>query len=794
MVAGKETSAMSEDAKLQEALRAAQEALRAADQEEVEWKEEDLTDEQLLADLDRLQRGEPDVEAPRTQSSASSQPKLPIQDDEAAMDVDGEAVDEDGMDNVGVSSQDLSSNRSYSNAPTSRQSALKKGSSQDETLKEEPTDDSWQRVSSLLNLRIRQYLDAATSAKKINHPQARALALTYQRLQEVKRRMEEEALLPDLDAIPPVPTLQPMSPASTHKTSSGTSAVADRGEMEIDHVTASAPSPSRAPEVPKLSAEDMRVKRYEQLEGVIMNQLEEMKKAALEANSLNKKVEALAIINKRKLLLKDLELTRMGRMMEGCKVPLFHIDTLEHNRELLNEDLSAHEIEIGLIRVEDVKPASIQDTKLECYITIECPFPDPAKPTLLTTPTVSGGVSGNATSASKAGTKTSLTASSASPNGSSLNPSFNYTQRLRIDRTKGLMRMFQKKKIVFTLWKPKTWFLGSPTFLGKAELKLAALLEASDVHEALDVLDESGHKILGGKVLVSARLRFPLAKRQFIKEVQKVLVIDKHFIGEHQHAMAESQLSASSMPPPDLLTQSTVASLGAVHSSLTESQAGPLEASSADLGQTLSPMLVDGSDTASPTVSSSPVIKNPNGMDYTVPLEPTRANTDVPQNTTSRPTDEGKMGDTNQPAQPTQATTPNQAATTTTQEKSIDFDFNSPAWMISHAVLEWRKDALQKEIAAEKARLAKREKKQEGDENELEALEGMKDDVDHKITVLITLVQTGNLTEEEYARRVKVKIGEEEELFTRLSAVDRLTEASLCKKRIQIMKEEVGIS
>jgi hypothetical protein len=596
-----------------------------------------------------------------------------------------------------------------------------------------------------------------------------------------------------------------------------------------------------------LKGEALRQKRYEQLEGVILGQLDEMKKLALEANALNKKVEALAIINKRKILLKDLELMRMGRMMEGCPPPAFHIETNETIKEILNEDLSSHEIELRIIKVDDIKPLTIEEKKVDLFIQIEIPFPDPSKPSLITTSTYIG---------------------------DSLSPSINFIQKIRIERTKALVRTFQKKKISFSIFKPKTWFFGSPKFLGKAELKIAHLLENSDLHEAIDLVDETGHKIIGGKIHVSLRLRHPLSKKQMIKEVQKVLVIDKHFVGEYHHQEEEEEegvegintdsnnsnsgsksvnsgrssntmtrggsaasgpasASASAVPSSshstttDLLSQSTISSIQGVGPSegASSSAAAAMENEDSYLNSSVftkpssshndpnpSAMLIDISEDSSthhhqqqPSNQSGAQESTPSDS-FAVPLVPTQISSPPAVPTSNHPTTSTEKKTSPSSSAPSPSSSSSSSSSATMTDAKADFDFNSAQWMISHSVLGWRKEELEKEIKAAKLKLQSSgsaaaasttsSSSSSDDPSEpsiLEVLEAKKDDVDHKMTILITLVQTGNLTEEEYIRRVKVKIGEEEELLTRLTSVQRLAEAALCKKRIQIMKEEIGL-
>jgi hypothetical protein len=767
------------EARLAEAMRAAQEALRATEQDDVEWTEDDMNDPALMAEMERLEKDE--------------------------------SIDPLPARSPNVMSTSTSTNIQHQTRPSTgaATATIAVGASEE--------DEFSAHLLALVNRRIREYYSAAVAAKEAGIATPKTLAANYAALKEMKQTLENGGLV-DEDDIPGPPEPLESVPARQQPTAKTTptkpstpsrpsSAVSPQQNMENTRRTGTASPASQAassqPQSPSttsnsgfsatstpsqtissppvLSPAEIREKKFTQLHSMLLAQAEELKKQALDASAKGKRSEAMEIINRRKALVRDLELLKLAHSTPGTPPPTFHIDTIEHTTEIVNADVSAHEVEIDIHNLEDVKPPSLQETVLDLYVVIEFPYPDPNKPTLITTPVIKG----------------------------TLSPVFNFIQKLRIDRNKALLRAFTKKKVVFQVWKPKSWFLGSAKMIGKAEMKIAQLTDISEIHESLDILDESGRQITGGKLHASVRLRTPLLKKQVTVVREKVLVIDKHHIGETANDPAHPELAPQHSRQIDPLTQSTMASITSVApaTKVAENNLSESRISASDLQMSVVPgSSAPGSSSdmpgQEPTLPSGSVSPGgnlinlddesphyaPSGTqidDYSVPLVPQQNSMDLtdPSSTTRPETSHSTQASSSSPSVAPSV----QDSGSTPQKKegeAEEFDFNSARWIISHSVLQWRKDVLEAQIAALKQKKAP--------EDEIDALDAAKGDIEHKMTILIVLVQSGQLSEEEYIRRVKVKLGEEDELFQRLISVGRTAEAADCKKRIQIMKEEIG--
>lgn len=201
-----------------------------------------------------------------------------------------------------------------------------------------------------------------------------------------------------------------------------------------------------------------RLKTFALLENMLVKQITNYHNRALAEKNAGRKNEAIGLLRQKKQWVADLELIRLAQS-SGARAPMYHIQTIEHKTEVVFEDLSQHEMELEVVRLIDVKPPSLNEKTLDLFVVIELPYPNPDKPQKFQTPV------------SK----------------QSLSPEFNFKQKLRIERSTQLQRVLKNRRLQFEVFRPASWFLGSPTSVGKCELKLVDLLDHAEISQQLDV-------------------------------------------------------------------------------------------------------------------------------------------------------------------------------------------------------------------------------------------------------------------------------------------------------------------
>jgi hypothetical protein len=72
-----------------------------------------------------------------------------------------------------------------------------------------------------------------------------------------------------------------------------------------------------------------------------------------------RKVEAIALLKQKKAWMSDLEMLRLAQTT-AARPPKYRVETIEQKHEVIHADLSAHEMEIEIIRLIDVKPPSLE--------------------------------------------------------------------------------------------------------------------------------------------------------------------------------------------------------------------------------------------------------------------------------------------------------------------------------------------------------------------------------------------------------------------------------------------------
>jgi len=105
----------------------------------------------------------------------------------------------------------------------------------------------------------------------------------------------------------------------------------------------------------------------------------------------------------------------------------------------------------------------------------------------------------------------------------SINPEFDFSTKLALERKRSAKAALERKKISFEVCQPRLLF--KHTSIGKAEIKLTDLLTKCEVNEVIE-LTGANRKLTGGKIEVSIRLRHPFDKEEVRTVEEKYLIID----------------------------------------------------------------------------------------------------------------------------------------------------------------------------------------------------------------------------------------------------------------------------
>ena len=120
--------------------------------------------------------------------------------------------------------------------------------------------------------------------------------------------------------------------------------------------------------------------------------------------------------------------------------------------------------------------------------------------------------------------------SAKSESASGINPEYNLTKRLAIQRTgTSFARAVKSKTIRVEVLERRGLLFKSEEPLGAAHLKLEGLERECELHEALDLMDaKSGRRAVGGRVELRVRIRAPLLPQHSVETRREtVLVIDR---------------------------------------------------------------------------------------------------------------------------------------------------------------------------------------------------------------------------------------------------------------------------
>ncbi|KAF9141094.1 hypothetical protein BGX30_005474 [Mortierella sp. GBA39] len=214
------------------------------------------------------------------------------------------------------------------------------------------------------------------------------------------------------------------------------------------------------------------------------------KNTALEFHKLNRNFKA------------DL-VSLQSHRSHGKKAPAFHFQDVRYEQEHgFYQEIGVNDLSLSIMRAWDLSHKDIQPADIDAYVMWDLGWP---------TESMAGAGSGKGTTPSIKKTA---------------KPEFNYSKTLGIERTRAFNRFVERRKATFEVWHYRG-LLWKDYLIGRGQIALQPLLEHSEIHEIIPLLDPTNRRNTGGKIEVKIRLQRPLLKPEIVVKEEKWLVIDE---------------------------------------------------------------------------------------------------------------------------------------------------------------------------------------------------------------------------------------------------------------------------
>ncbi|KAG0240162.1 Coiled-coil and C2 domain-containing protein 1B [Actinomortierella wolfii] len=412
----------------------------------------------------------------------------------------------------------------------------------------------------------------------------------------------------------------------------------------------------------------------------------------------------------------------------GKKAPAFHFQDVRFEVEVgYNPDIALNELVLTIKRGWDLSHKEVAPSSITSYVDWNLGWPTENMP---------GAGTG------KGYTSTIKQTSS---------PEYQFTHKIGIERTRAFLSFVQRRKATFEVWHYRGMFRKS-LFLGRAQLPLQHLLNHSEIHEILPLVDQNGRKPVGGKIEVEIKLQRPLLKPEIAVKEEKWLVID------------EFNSNGIGLP---ILGSSTKA----VSSSPSTSQGRTASPASASAGTFTKP---GAPASASPRPVSSPAVVSPKPAQPTQPATPKSS---TPSSTTSARVP--ATGDVRQAMEDAEEIGAGAADDEVTKAKE---ELDSVDHLVSNNVLESEIETAKQRLQVAKAA----GKAEEADEYQDRLMQ-----LEIKMQLLVVQVQSGALTMDMYCQKVKARIEKDKALALFFKKRQMLPEAKTALTRLKIMQAEM---
>ncbi|KAG0294432.1 hypothetical protein BGZ96_001160 [Linnemannia gamsii] len=453
------------------------------------------------------------------------------------------------------------------------------------------------------------------------------------------------------------------------------------------------------------------------------------KNTALEFHKLNKIFKA------------DL-VSLQSHRSHGKKAPAFHFQDVRFEQEHgFYQEIGLNDLSLGIVRAWDLSHKDVQPADIDAYVMWDFGWP---------TESMAGAGSGKGTTPSIKKTA---------------KPDYNYSKTLGIERSRAFQRFVERRKATFEVWHYRG-LLWKDYLIGRGQIALQPLLEHSEIHEIIPLLDPTNRRNTGGKIEIKIRLQRPLLKPEIVIKEEKWLVIDEFNsggLGFPSTVTVTPPSRSSGSPAVGRTGISAGKATKAVPAAAVAISPVPPPATRATATPT----------TAAPTTaaaSSAPVKQSPKPA--AVPAGPAG-----PAGQPSAPASSGVTpAAKNPPAVATDA-----VGEESESDKALN-ELNSVELLVSNMVLESEIQIAQSMVHDAKA---------VGNAEAADEYQDRLMQLEIKMKLLVLQVQTGQLTMDVYCQSVYGRIAKDKKLAVELKRLGMVPEAKRALGRSKIMAQEM---
>ncbi|KAF9209390.1 hypothetical protein BGZ49_004695 [Haplosporangium sp. Z 27] len=422
----------------------------------------------------------------------------------------------------------------------------------------------------------------------------------------------------------------------------------------------------------------------------------------------------------------DLE-SLQSRRSHGKIAPAFHFQDVRFELEVFFKEVGLNELSLEIIRAWDLSHKDVQPSDIEAYVLWDLGWP---------TEHMAGAGTGKGSTATVKRTS---------------KPDFNFSKILGIQRTRAFNNFAERKKVTFEVWHYRG-LLWKDYPLGRAQVPLAALLQHSEIHVVVPLLDLN-RRSTGGKIEVRIRLQQPLLRREIVIKEEKWLVIDEFNSGGLGYLISGLSTPAPSSQRADVAASKAKAPAG---------RASKVASASTTPRSSNSP---------APARSAAPATKP-------VPSKQVAASA----STSAAPSTSKALPSASKPVAPKPSVpAPAVDLEESASEKALG-ELNNVDLIVSNMVLE--SEIQQAKQMIHDAQAVANNEAVEEYQDRLSQLE-------IKLKLLVIRVQTGQLTMDVYCQTVNERIAKDRALAIEFKKLGMLPEAKRALSRSKIMAQEM---